>query len=129
MFRLFSTYVSTELDLCFDCARPMFRLCSTYVSTELDLTFDCARPMFRLCSTYVSTELDLCFDCARPMFRLCSTYVSNVLDRCFFTQFGQYFVCFNQNCRQAKYRSKSEIGNTELIRLLKQEISFWHQTL
>ena len=64
--------VSTVLFLCFVSARPMFRLYSTYVSTVLDL--------FRLCSNYVSTVLELCFDCARHMFRQCSTDVSTVLD-------------------------------------------------
>ena len=57
--RLCSTNVSTELDLCFDCARFMFRLYSTYVSTVLDLWFDCARP--------VVTVPDVCFDLSRPM--------------------------------------------------------------
>ena len=59
MFRLSSTFVptvstnfSTELNLCFDCARPKH-------STELDLCFDCARPVFRLYSTSVSTESKL----------------------------------------------------------------------
>ena len=47
MFWLSWTNVSTEL---------------TYVSTVLELFFDCARPMFRLCSSYVSIVLDVGFD-------------------------------------------------------------------
>ena len=43
MFRMCSTYVSTVLDLCFDCARPMFRLSQPKLG------------LFRLCSIYVST--------------------------------------------------------------------------
>ena len=41
-----------------------------FVSTVLDLWFDCARPMIGLCSYYVLTLFDLCFDCALPMFWL-----------------------------------------------------------
>ena len=47
MFRLYSNYISSVLDLCFDCARPMFWLCSTYVST------------FSTKSGYVPTVFDL----------------------------------------------------------------------
>ena len=83
MFWLCSTYASTMLELCFDCAWPRFRMSSTYVSTVLDLCLDCGWPIF-------STVLDLSFhcgrtifNCARLIFRLCSTYISNVLDLCF----------------------------------------------
>ena len=51
MFRLCSTYISTLLDLCFDCARPIFWLCSTM--------FRLCWFMSGLCSTYFSTLLDL----------------------------------------------------------------------
>ena len=109
MFRLCSTYVSTMLGLCFDCARFIFRLRSACVLNTLGLssdcdrpTFDCARPVFWMCSTSVLTLLDLFFDCARlclvyarHMFRLCSTCVLTVLDICFDQAPSVFRLCYH----------------------------------
>ena len=109
-YQLFSTYVSTIIDQCFDCARPifrhsraklcMFRLCSTYVLTVLDLfltvlhlCFACARLMFWLCSAaFVLTVLDLYFDCPRPVFWLRSAFLPTVIDL-LLTVLDLFFEC------------------------------------
>ena len=102
LYRLCSTYVSTVLGLCFDCARPMFRLRSTeivcldFVDPCFDRNWVCFVFVLDLCfdfldrnwvvsvsSTFILAVLNLYFDCARPMFRLCSTYVSTVLEPIF----------------------------------------------
>ena len=96
MFRLGSTYVSTELDLCFDWPLPIlaelylsgfdlstffsrsklgsFWLCFGwlfgYVSIVLDVCFDCDQSIFRLILTYVSTAFDLSFNFAWPIVRV-----------------------------------------------------------
>ena len=91
-FWLWSTYVATIIDVCFDCflqnwvcfdygwsmfgfpdqnghILTVLNLCFDF----LDLSFDCARPFFYsifpakmgnfwLCSTYVPTIVDVCFD-------------------------------------------------------------------
>ena len=53
MFRLYTTFVSTVLEFCFDFVLLMFRLCSADVSTVLDLCFD------------FLDQNSVCFDCAR----------------------------------------------------------------
>ena len=66
----------------------MFRPCSRYLSTVLEISFDCARRMFRRRSTnfrYVSNVFEICFDCAQGMFQRASEcykfgYVSTVLE-------------------------------------------------
>ena len=84
MFRLGSTYVSTELDLCFDW--PLAILAELYLS-GFDLSTFFSRSnwvAFDFASIgYVSIVLDVCFDCDQSIFRLILTYVSTAFDLCF----------------------------------------------
>ena len=75
MFLLCSIYVSTLLDPYFDCAWPMLWLCSTYVLTEVDLCFNFLDRNWVCfeCAWSKSHFVDhnwIRFDYARPMSRL-----------------------------------------------------------
>ena len=63
-FKSLTTTTTTYTDIIWLCSTYVstFLIEIGYVSTMLNLCSDCVRPMFWLYSTYVLTLLDLCFD-------------------------------------------------------------------